>query len=138
MQAVLDMLGGSFDGIVDANLLPWAQLAWGAGGVPAGTAVAATLVQRLDWQEMAFTLPGPLSLADWPCLYLKDHNLQNIMTVSITTMLLPGLHFLCDTSTKNTTSHCLLPWNTQSVHLMLTANTTQSMTCANAAHTLLC
>lgn len=53
------MLGGSFGGIVDANLLPWAQLAWGAGGSQADTAVAASLVQRLDWQEMAFTLPGP-------------------------------------------------------------------------------
>lgn len=61
-QAVLDMLGGSFDGIVDANLLPWAQLAWGAGGAQADTAVAASLVQGLDWQEMAFTLPGPHSL----------------------------------------------------------------------------
>lgn len=58
MQAVLDMLGGSFDGIMDANLLPWAQLAWGAGGVHADTSVAASLVQRLDWQEMAFNLPG--------------------------------------------------------------------------------
>lgn len=60
LQAVLDMLGGSFDGIVDANLLLWAQLAWGAGGPQADTAVAASLVQRLDWQEMAFTLPGPV------------------------------------------------------------------------------
>lgn len=132
------MLGGSFDGIVDANLLPWAQLAWGACGVPAGTAVAATLVQRLDWQEMAFTLPGPLSLADWPCLYLNDHNLQNIMTVSITTVLLPALHLSHDMSPESTHSHCLPPWKTQSVYLMLTASTTQSMTCANAAHTLLC
>lgn len=58
------MLGGSFDGVVDANLLPWAQLAWGAGGAGGSgvpqpdTAVAASLVQRLDWQEMAFVLPG--------------------------------------------------------------------------------
>jgi len=52
------MLGGSFEGIVDANLLPWAQLAWGAGGGQRDTAAAASLVQRLDWQEMAFTLPG--------------------------------------------------------------------------------
>ncbi len=49
------MLGGS---IVDANLLPWAQLAWGAGGGQKDTAAAASLVQRLDWQEMAVTLPG--------------------------------------------------------------------------------
>lgn len=61
VQAVLDMLGGSFDGIVDANLLPWAQLAWGNGGAQADTTVAASLVQRLDWQELAFTLPGSLS-----------------------------------------------------------------------------
>ena len=65
VQAVLDMLGGSFDGIVDANLLPWAQLAWGAGEPQANTAVAASLVQRLDWQDMAFTLPGPLP---HPCI----------------------------------------------------------------------
>ena len=52
------MLGGSFEGILDANLLPWAQLAWGAGGGQKDTAAAASLVQRLDWQEMAFTLPG--------------------------------------------------------------------------------
>ena len=51
------MLGGSFEGIVDANLLPWAQLAWGAGGGQRNTAAAASLVQRLDWQEMAFTVP---------------------------------------------------------------------------------
>ena len=82
VQAVLDMLGGSFDGIVDANLLPWAQLAWGAGGPQADTTVAASLVQRLDWQEMAFTLPGPLpphcttsytfplSRSDLPCCCL--------------------------------------------------------------------
>lgn len=63
MQAVLDMLGGSFDGIIDANLLPWAQLAWGAGGMHADTSVAASLVQRLDWHEMAFTLPGPHCLS---------------------------------------------------------------------------
>ena len=66
VQAVLDTLGSNFDGIVDANLLPWAQLAWGAGvgvgGPQADTAVAASLVQRLDWQEMAFTLPGQLIL----------------------------------------------------------------------------
>lgn len=62
MQAVLDTLGGSFADIMDANLLPWAQLAWGAGGGQADTAVAASLVQRLDWQEMAFTLPGPHGL----------------------------------------------------------------------------
>ena len=52
------MLGGSFEGIFDANLLPWAQLAWGAGGGQRDSAAAASLVQRLDWQEMAFTLPG--------------------------------------------------------------------------------
>ncbi|KAL0036203.1 hypothetical protein WJX79_007899 [Trebouxia sp. C0005] len=62
VQAVLDMLGGSFEGIVDANLLPWAQLAWGAGGGQRDTAAAASLVQRLDWQEMAFTLPGKLGM----------------------------------------------------------------------------
>ncbi|DBA95921.1 TPA: hypothetical protein ACH3X1_001448 [Trebouxia sp. C0004] len=60
VQAVLDMLGGSIEGIVDADLLPWAQLAWGAGGGQRDTAAAASLVQRLDWQEMAFTLPGKL------------------------------------------------------------------------------
>ncbi len=58
LQAILDMLGGSSEGVADANLLPWAQLAWGAGGDHSDTAVAASIVQRLDWQEMAFTLPG--------------------------------------------------------------------------------
>ena len=58
MQAVLDMLGGSFEGVIDASLMPWAQLAWGAGGSQADASVAAFLVQRLDWQDMAFHLPG--------------------------------------------------------------------------------
>ena len=57
-QAVLDMLGGAFEGVVSANMLPWAQLAWSTNGGQSHTAVAASLVQRLDWQEMAFTLPG--------------------------------------------------------------------------------
>lgn len=94
------MLGGSFDGIVDANLLPWAQLSWGAGGSQAITAVAASLVQRLDWQEMAFTLPGPPQphcipwhtlllfqtkqslLVDMHCLYLMHQRLQRMITAN--------------------------------------------------------
>ena len=57
------MLGGNFEGIVDANLQPWAQLAWGAGGGQTDTTVAALLVQRLDWQDLAFTLPGPSQIS---------------------------------------------------------------------------
>ena len=60
VQAVLDTLGSS--SFVEANCLPGARGAWGAGGGVGGsqadTVVAASLVQRLDWQEMAFTLPG--------------------------------------------------------------------------------
>ena len=63
-QAVLDMLGGSFEGVVCANVLPWAQMAWSANGGPSDTAVAASLVQRLDWQEMAFSLPGRRARSD--------------------------------------------------------------------------
>lgn len=106
-QAVLDILGGSFDGIVDANLLPWAQLAWGAGGTQANTAVAASLVQRLDWQEMAFALPGSLPPVcitphtfllyqqNFSCLYLTDHKLGKRHDCRrMTTMRLPALDCL--------------------------------------------
>lgn len=87
------MLGGSFEGIVDANLLPWAQLAWGAGGGQRDTAAAASLVQRLDWQEMAFTLPGkqsqPLHLSSrafpqpWECHVLCHSCLEFEMQMCI-------------------------------------------------------
>ena len=82
MQAVLDMLGGSFDGIMDANLLPWAQLAWGAGGAHGDKSVAAALVQRLDWQEMAFNLPGPHCLSlHLPFLHLPAGKSRSALQV---------------------------------------------------------
>ncbi len=73
------MLGGSFEGIVDANLLPWAQLAWGAGGGQRDTAAAASLVQRLDWQEMAFTLPG---MQSQPALHVSSRAVSVALDVS--------------------------------------------------------
>ena len=63
LQATIESLGGSFKGAADASLLAWAQAAHvgNANEDRAGSAVAAALVQRLDWQELAFSLPGKFS-----------------------------------------------------------------------------
>ena len=60
VQATLDRVGSRFKTVVESSLSSWASCAQSAvdKGHKPGTAVAAALVQRLDWQELAFTLPG--------------------------------------------------------------------------------
>ena len=91
------MLGRSFEGIVDAKLLPWAQLAWGAGGGQRDTAAAASLVQRLDWQEMAFTLPG---MHSQPALHISSRAVSVALNVSLSVTQFQSFTCRCASMTR--------------------------------------